>query len=191
MKKPERIDIFQEFVAQYAREEMLAFFEFTLDRGDKEPLSGLGRISQPKQGSSNLRYLSLTFVFDTPDEAAKTAIEHVLAHLTETSLQAALPQAAGLVPTPSMHTGPEHYIRQIDILLGANITPDKRFISESLVPALQKIFPLQFGEVSWWEARSQDLHHTSNEPQAREEHGASLVANLKNFFRKFSKTEDT
>jgi hypothetical protein len=191
MKKPERIDIFQEFVAQYAREEMLAFFEFTLERGGQEPLSGLSRISQPKQGSSSLSYLSLTFVFDTPDEAARTASEHALAHLTETSLRAALPQATGLVPTPSMHTGPEHYIRQIDILLGANTTPDKHFISESLVPALHKILPLQFSEVSWWEARPQDLHDAGSEPQIREERGASLVANLKNFFRKFSKSEDT
>jgi len=191
VKTPERIDILQEFVAQYAREEMLAFFEFTLERAGHEPLPGLGRISQPKQGSSSLRYLSLAFVFDTPNEAAKTAIEQVLAHLTETSLRASLPQAAGLVPTPSMHTGPEHYIRQIDILLGAHTTPDKRFISESLMPALHKILPLQFSEVSWWEVRPQGLHDASHAPQAREEHGTSLVASLKNFFHRFSKSEDT
>ncbi|HEV8718931.1 MAG TPA: hypothetical protein VGX03_39685 [Candidatus Binatia bacterium] len=191
MKKSEQIDIFQEFVAQYAREEMLAFFEFTLDLEGQESVSGLCRISQPKQGSSRLRYLSLTFVVDTPNEMARAAIEHVLAHLTETTLRAVLSQTAGVVPTPSMHTGPEHYIRQIDILLSVNTTPDKRFISESLVPALQKVFPLQISEVSWWEARPVGPHDAGSEPQTREGQSASLVANLKNFFRKFVKTEDT
>ena len=127
---------------------------------------------------------------DTPDEAARFAIEKVLAHPTETTLQAALPQAAGLVPTPSLHTGPEHYIQQIDILLGVNTTPDKRFIIERLVPALQKIFPLQISEVSWWEARAEGPHDPGSHPHAVAEQGASLVANLKNFFRKLAKTED-
>src|SRR5262245_32009646 len=120
VKQQRQVDIFQEFVAQYAREEMLAFFEFTPELEGQGSVSGLCRISQPKQGSSKLQYLSLTFVVDTPDEAARAAIQKVLTRLTETTLRAALPQAAGLVPTPSMHTGPEHYIKQIDILLGAN-----------------------------------------------------------------------
>jgi hypothetical protein len=185
-----QVDIFQEFVAQYAREEMLAFFEFTLELEDRGSVAGLCRISQPKQGSSKLKYLSLTFVVDTPDEAARFAIEKVLAHPTETPLQAALPQAAGLVPTPSLHTGPEHYIQQIDILLGVNTTPDKRFIIERLVPALQKIFPLQISEVSWWEARAEGPHDSGSHLHAVVEQSASLVANLKNFFRKLAKTED-
>lgn len=190
MKKSAQIDIFQEFVAQYAREEMLAFFEFTLDLESQGSVSGLCRISQPKQGSSRLRYLSLTFVVDTPNEMARAAIEKVLTHQSETTLRAALPQAAGLVPTPSMHTGPEHYIRQIDVLLGAHTTLDKRFIGEHLVPALQQIFPLQISEVSWWKARPADLHDVGSELQTRGEQSPSLVANLKNFFRKFTKTEN-
>jgi hypothetical protein len=182
------VDIYQEFVAQYAREEMLAFFEFTLEPEGWGPVPGLCRISQPKQGSSSLRYLSLTFVVDTPDEKAKAAIERVLAHLSETTLQAALPQIAGLVATPSMHTGPEHYIKQIDILLDARTIPDKRFISEQLIPALQQIFPLQISEVSWWEVRSGGPHTPGGEPHPED---TSLVANLKNFFRKLTKSENT
>jgi len=191
VKKPEQIDIFQEFVAQYAREELLAFFDLTVPRAGKEPLLGLGRISQPKQGSSSLRYLSLTFVMDTPDEEARTAVQHVLTHLEETSLQAVLPQVAGLVPTPSMHTGPEHYIKQIDILLGATTTPDKYFLTERLVPALQKILPVQISEVSWWEARPEGPHDAGSEPHTGEAQSTSLVTTLKNFLRKFTKTANT
>lgn len=187
MKQQERVDIFQEFVAQYAREEMLAFFEFTMDLEASGSVSGLCRISQPKQGSSRLKYLSLTFVLDTPDEAARVVIQHALAHLTEPTLQAALPQAAGLVPTPSMHTGPAHYIKQIDILLGAGTIPDNRFIAESLLPALQQILPLTIGEVSWWDVGSADPHELHSQPLAAAEEDSSLVDSLKDFFRKLAK----
>ncbi len=190
MKQQERVDIFQEFVAQYAREEMLAFFEFAMDLEASGSASGLCRISQPKQGSSHLRYLSLTFVVDIPNEAARVVIQHALAHLTEPTLQAALPQAVGVVPTPSMHTGPEHYIKQIDILLDADTIPDQRFIAESLLPALQKIFPLKISEVSWWDVGSADRHDLHSTPPAAEE-DSSLVDSLKNFFRKFAKTDNT
>ena len=191
MKKPGQIDIFQEFVEQYTREELLAFFDLILPRPGKEPLLGLGRISQPKQGSSSLRYLSLTFVVDTPDEEARTAVQHMLTRLEEESLRAALPQAAGLVPTPSMHTGPEHYIRQIDILLGATTIPDKYFITERLVPALQKILPVQINEVSWWEARPEESDDAGCELHTGEAQSTSLVSTLKNFLRKFTRTENT
>ncbi|MBI3798129.1 MAG: hypothetical protein HY268_14330 [Deltaproteobacteria bacterium] len=191
MKKPGQIDIFQEFVDQSAREELLAFFDLTLPRPGKEPLLGLGRISQPKRGSSSLRYLSLTFVVDTPDEDARTSIQHILTHLEESSLRAALPQAVGLVPTPSMHTGPEHYIRQIDILLGATTVPDKHFITERLVPALQKILPVQINEMSWWEARPEGPEDIESESHTGEARSTSLVTTLKNFLRKFTKTDNT
>jgi hypothetical protein len=178
-----RIDIFQEFVAQSAREDMLGFFEFTLDLEDKGTTTGICRLSQPKAGSSSLRYLSLTFVCDTPDEESKRAIDHVLSHLDESRLQAAVPQTTGIVPTPSMHTGPEHHIRQIDILLSSGATPDKRFIAERLLPALQNILPLIIGEVSWWDVRSEDTADLQSERHFQEEIGSSLLERLKNFFR--------
>jgi len=181
--QPQRIDIFQEFVAQSAREDMLAFFEFTLDLEGRGTAAGLCRLSQPKEGSSSLRYLSLTFVIDTPDEAAKGAIEHVLSRLEESRLRAALPQTTGVVPTPSIYTGPEHYIRQIDVLLGAGTTPDKRFIGERLLPALQSILSLTIGEVSWWDVRSEDAAGLRSGRHSQEESSFSLIDRLKNFFR--------
>jgi len=184
MTQQKRIDILREFVDQYAREDMLAFFEFTLALADKGPVSGLCRISQPKAGSSNLKYLSLTFVVDTPDEATKLPIQNALARLEETRVRAVLPQITGVVPTPPMYTGPEHYIRQIDILLGSAITPDQRFISERLVPALRELAQIETGEISWWDIRAEDLKDLHGGHLAEEEHSSSLVESLKKFFRR-------
>lgn len=184
MTQHKRVDIFREFVDQYAREDMLAFFEFTLNLVDKGPVSGLCRISQPKAGSSNLQYLSLTFVVDTPDEATKLPIQHALARLAETRVRALLPQVTGVVPTPPMYTGPEHYIRQIDVLLGAAVIPDQRFIAERLVPALREIIQIDPGAISWWDIRAEDLRDLHSRQLAEEEHSSSLVESLKRFFRR-------
>lgn len=183
MTQPKRIDIFQEFVAQSAREDMLGFFEFTLDLEDKGIAAGICRLSQPKAGSSSLRYLSLTFVIDTADEDTKRAIERVLSHPEEGRLQTALPQTIGVVPTPSIYTGPEHYIRQVDILLSAGAHPDKQFIADRLLPALQRILPLTIGEVSWWDVRTEDAADLQSGRHLQEESHPSLIDRLKNFFR--------
>jgi hypothetical protein len=184
MAQQKRIDIFREFVDQYAREDMLAFFEFTLDCADRGPVSGLCRISRPKAGSSSLKYLSLTFVLDTPDEAIRLPVQDSLARIEETRLRAALPQIAGVVPTPPISTSPEHYIKQIDILLGAAPTPDQRFIAERLVPALCEITEIKVNEISWWDVDSEDRKDSHGEQVTEEEHGSSLVDSLKKFFRR-------
>jgi hypothetical protein len=184
MTQQKRIDIFQEFIDQYAREDMLAFFEFTLDCAGREPVSGLCRISQPKAGSSSLKYLSLTFVIDTPDEATRLPVQNSLSRLEEIRLQAALPQVTGVVPTPPISTSPAHYIKQIDILLGAALTPDQHFIAERLLPVLCEITQIKVNDISWWDVRPEDRGGPHGEHVAEEEHGSSLVDTLKKFFRR-------
>ncbi len=70
-KPQDVIDLRQELIDLYADEQMLAFFEFTLERPGNEALSGLCRIARPKPHSSTLRYLSLIFLVDTPDSATR------------------------------------------------------------------------------------------------------------------------
>jgi len=176
------IDIFREFIDQYAREDMLAFFEFTVNLAGQGLVPGLCRISQPKAGSSRLKYLSLTFVIDTPEEETRPPLQKVLSRIEETKLRTILPQVAGVVPTPTIYTGSEHYIKQIDVLLSDNSIPDQGFILEKLVPALREITQIEISEVSWWDVRAEDLHDLHSRHVAEEEHSPSLVERLKRFF---------
>ncbi|NKC15331.1 MAG: hypothetical protein GKR94_25000 [Gammaproteobacteria bacterium] len=83
------IDLRQELIELYAGEQMLVFFEFTLEHPENEALSGLCRIAQPKPHRSTLRYLSLIFLVDTHDSANRPVVRKALARLEGSALKTA------------------------------------------------------------------------------------------------------
>lgn len=150
MKADGSVDLLREFVDLYSREEMLAFFEFRLERPGARDIEGLCRISQPKDGRSNLYYLSLGFVVDTPDEAARTIIDEVLSRLDGDALRSAVPNLVEMLPVTAMPTGSESYVRQADILLDDSSANDPAAILKALIPAMAKITGIQPSELVWW-----------------------------------------
>jgi hypothetical protein len=150
MKSDESVDLLREFVDLYSREEMLAFFEFRLRRPGGPEVEGLCRISQPKDGRSNLNYLSLGFVADMPDESARALIDTALAQLTGDALRSAMPGVIEVLPLTAMPAGPESYVRQADILLDDEALLDTRATLTQLVPALTRLTGLDARELVWW-----------------------------------------
>jgi hypothetical protein len=149
--KGEPIDIMQQFVDLYSREEMLCFFDFSIARPGAADLSGLCRISKPKSGNSSLRYLSMVFVVDTPDEQSRRDVPAVFARLDSDSLKVFAPEIAEVlaVPAPTGHA--ENYVHQIDLLLDTDIEPDEHFVSSLLLPAVRKISGFRTSEMVWWD----------------------------------------
>src|SRR5262245_62080249 len=115
MADGKRIDIVQEFVDLYNREDMLGFFDFTIEGISAEPVSGLCRISKPK--TAQMPYVSLTFVIDTQDPHARDVIEDLLAKMDGEGLKAELPEAVEVIPAPVPDTSGGSYVRQVDVLL--------------------------------------------------------------------------
>src|SRR5262245_42833364 len=144
------VDLLREFVDLYSREEMLAFFEFRLERPGGREVEGLCRISQPKDGRSNLYYLSLGFVADTPDEAARRSIDDALARLDGDALRSAVPSVVEVLPVTSMPTGPESFVRQADILFDEQSASDPTTTLEQLIPAVARITGIHPRELVWW-----------------------------------------
>lgn len=145
----EPIDIIQEFVDLYKHEEMLAFFEFHVE--SVEPVAGLCRVSKPKSGAPGMRYLSLTFMVDAPDERSRAAVDGVLDRIDDDAFQTALPPVAAVVPVPNMIRGAENYIRQVDLLLKESVDPGRPFVAERLIPVLIKLTGIRAGAVEWWD----------------------------------------
>lgn len=144
------VDLVREFVDLYDREEMLAFFEFRLEKPGGAEIEGICRISRPKDGRSNLSYLSLGFVADAPDEETRSWLDEKLGRIDGDTLRAAVPFVAEVLPMNVMATSPESYIRQADILFGEETPEDSRAILSMLVPAVAAIADFHARELVWW-----------------------------------------
>lgn len=140
------IDIIQEFVDLYQHEQMLAFFEFQAGG-----VAGLCRISKPKSAVPGMRYLSLTFMIDAPDERSRAVVDEVLDRIDDEACQSALPPVAAVVLVPTMIRGAENYVRQVDLMLKGSVDPGRPFVAERLIPVLVKLTGIEPGVVEWWD----------------------------------------
>ncbi|MCK6555561.1 hypothetical protein L6Q96_13430 [Candidatus Binatia bacterium] len=145
-----RIDLMQDFTRLYQREEMLAFFDFRIAPPGREAIGGLCRISRPKDAASKVRYLSLTFVVDTPDEAARQAAMTALDRIAPAPLRQTLPEIREVLPVPSLSGSDESLVTQIDLLVHTD--PARAFIAGQLVPVIGRLAGLEITDFVWWEA---------------------------------------
>lgn len=180
MRDDQPIDIMQEFVDQYAREEMLAFFEFTVPRPAPPAIAGLCKISRAKSGGSRLKYLSLSFMVDTPDDDARRRVDEALGRMEEGGLHARLSQVVDVVPMPSLNAGAENHLRQADLLLDDTVVPDQFFIQERLIPMICAVTQVALGEIVWWGAQAPPATPPRRSLEAKDE---SLVGSLTKYLK--------
>ena len=172
------IDLRQELIDLYAGEQMLAFFEFTLERPGNDDLSGLCRIARPKPHRSTLRYLSLIFLVDTPDAATRLVVQKALARLEGSALKTAVPGMTDSAILSSLHSSTENYVAQTDLLLESEV--NKAFITTQLIPAITHIAQLHLTHVEWWEeSRSLAAPPADTPPRP-----SSLLATVRDWFRR-------
>jgi hypothetical protein len=184
--KSEPIDLMQEFVELYQHEEMMAFFEFSIERPGAGALSGLCKISKPKGHDTTQRYLSLTFMADTPDDASTTAIETALDQLERDAFRDALPSVDAVVPVPTMTGGTENYVRQFDLMLNERLKPGEPFVMERLLPALRSFAGLHAHHVVWWDA---EAHNPAAPKSADAPEAPSVLGNLRSYLKRFVDSE--
>lgn len=172
------IDLRQELIDLYAGEQMLAFFEFTLERPGNEALSGLCRIAQPKPHRSTLRYLSLIFLVDTHDAATRLVVQKALARLEGSALKTAVPGMTDGAIMSSLNSSTENYIAQTDLLLESAV--NKMFITTQLIPAIARIAQLHLTHVEWWEESRSLAAPPADAPAPP----SSLLATVRDWFRR-------
>lgn len=186
--KSDRIDIMQEFAELYQHEEMLAFFEFSIERPGAAAVNGLCKIAKPKTGDTRLRYLSLTFMADTPDDASTATIEAGLDQLDRDAFKASLASAAEIVPVPLMTIGSENYLRQFDIMLGEHVDAGKPFIMDRLLPALRSFAGLHAQHVVWWDAVAESPDRTPADTAGAGD-APSVLGSVRSYLKRFVGSE--
>ncbi|MBI3782002.1 MAG: hypothetical protein HY270_01235 [Deltaproteobacteria bacterium] len=150
-----RIDLMEDFVHVFDHEQMVAFFEIQCPRADAEPLRGLCRVSKPKT-QATMRYLSLSFMIDTADDAARVAADACLGRLEGEAMTAVVSMITSVMSMPVSATTAENYVRQMDVMLDEHVDPGRFFIEQRLVPALRQLAQIQTGEIVWWGELAED-----------------------------------
>jgi len=145
------INIDRELQELVASEEVLAFFDFMLPLPGEVAVEGLCKVSRPRERRSKSTYLSIFFIVDAHEPATQGSVE---THLRRVDWNAAGEQAPGVdcfVAIPSRGATGGLVLKEVDVFLNGNVTPDLAFVRDVLQPALARAADLRPGPVTVWE----------------------------------------
>lgn len=148
------IDLDEEFLSLFKKEEMFAFFDFGLDLPGDRTASGLCKISRPKAADSDSYYISLLFMIDAAEDAVCQAIHEHIDRINWRELEASVPEIVTVLSLP--HTSPRSgiYFREIDIYLsGDKLT--KSFFAQ-FHPRLAEVAAFQAASPIFWDDMPRD-----------------------------------
>ena len=145
------IDLRQQIVDLFNKEEMLAFFDFTLRVGASETATGLCKISRPKSGKSQAQYYSMLFMIDTSTEEIRMDVGRHMGSVNWEGLANEIPGIESVMSMRGVDLGPTVYFQETDVYVkkGTDITP--RTIVGDVYPAVVKAAGLRAGELVLWE----------------------------------------
>lgn len=177
------IDLYRQFIDEFRKEQMLAFFEFQAETGQNGTLSGLCKVSRPKPGKSDARYLSLLFIIETPDEQTWRAAQTRFGGIAWDGLGERLPEFESALSIPfTLREFTGNHFQEIDIYLREGTVISRPFILGTLCPAVCSAAGLRAGEPVFPE----DLPDIEKKPATgvpeKNAGGASLISRLRDYF---------
>jgi hypothetical protein len=172
------VDIMQKCAALFNQEDTLAWFDFQCAAGGGPAAEGLCRIAHPKKSTGGKEYVSLVFVMDTPDAAAREQAVAGLKRLGSGALETALPEIFSVVSVPPASCPQQIYIKQFDLMLKEMFTASQEFIALRLYPALKDVPGLSAGELGWWEDMRKEKSPAPASLEAEQQNSKSFIARL-------------
>ncbi len=155
------------------QEKFLAFFDFRKigENGESE-LDGLCKVAIP-QNVDSIDYICLTFIFDTPDEAARILAKRIMGKLTTESFRRAEPAVYAVTSVPAIMRQTESYIHQLDVIFKDKLAEDQKSIINKLVFTIRNAAGLNTEVPQWWDE--------TEAPAPTEEEKANWAARIKAF----------
>lgn len=175
------IDVNQQLIDLFNKEKMLAFFDFWLDLGGNEPVSGLCKISRPRGAAVEAPYISLLFLIDTASEGIQRQVDAFARRIDWNTFCQVLPGVQTVLPIPTSHQGSGIYFKEADIYLNSDVVVTKAYVSNKLYPAISKVTGVRAGEMVFWDdlpEKAQGIRGIMPEEKA----GRSVISRLKDLF---------
>jgi len=167
----------------FKKEDMVAFFEFSHEVSNQEVVSGLCRISRPKKGDSNLNYIALTFVLDTPDLATVNSFTAIAKKFRTDNLSRYLDTVKSTMLLPPISPSHALSIREVEIVFQEGSVLDREFILDWLYPTILSITKFKSQDIIFCDSGQNDF---SNQEQlnAEEQKGSSLIKRITSLLKK-------
>lgn len=150
MKNEKIIDLKQQLIGLFEKEEVLAFFDFELAVDPGVTVQGLCKISEPKAGASKSNYLSLLFIIDASDDAIEAKVDSYMKGILWHKFKDRMSGIDIIVPMPHVSHGMRHYLKEVALYLGRQTQITPSFVSGNLYPAIVKTLGCRSGEPVFW-----------------------------------------
>lgn len=144
-------DLEEQFIGQFDREDLLAFFDFQLAVDQNENVQGLCRISKPKKGEAISNYISLLFIIDKIDDRFKGEIDSHMKGISWDDLKNKLRGCEMIVPMSHVSYETRQFSQDVEIYLGRDMQITREYIGNDLYPAILEIFRCKSNELTFWE----------------------------------------
>jgi hypothetical protein len=174
-KDSDIIDLEQEFYDSFEKEQMLAYFDFTFDKG---ALPGLCKISRPREGHTKSTYFSTLFIIDTPDDGAFGEISAYARKINWDSFRNYLPAFNSVMSMPYAGGKTENYFLEADIFIDMPVDMPKQFVLHKLYPSIEKVTGFKSGTLVFWDDIKEGLKK-EDPTEARQ----SFFQKIQDFFK--------
>ncbi len=159
MKSEKVIDLKQQLIGLFDKENMLAFFDFHLPLDQNESVQGLCKIAVPKEGEAKSKYLSLLFIIDTIDDAVAEKVDSHLRGISWSGHKNCLRGSTMIIPMPHVSYEARHYIQEVEIYLSPHTKVSRSYIVDEFYPAILKILGCRGNELIFWDERPRNKKH--------------------------------
>ncbi|MHB8773184.1 MAG: hypothetical protein ACYC7J_19485 [Syntrophales bacterium] len=153
MRREKAIDLEQQLIELFDREDVLAFFDFQLPVDQKATVQGLCKISEPNQKDSKSGYLSILLIIDTVDEAVEDAVRALMKGISWAELKKHTPGIEMIIPMPHVSHGTQHYLEEIAVYLAPQQRITKSYLTDDLYPAIMNTLGCSGNGLIFWDER--------------------------------------
>jgi len=147
--KDRTIDLEQQFLELFDREQMLAYFDVGIRHGDGVA-SGLCKVSHPKETDPHRLYLSLLYVVDTPDDAAWPTLRELTGRMPWAALPESLPGTESVLYIPYPRSDAPVFMFETDVYLTIRREGLRTYLTTRLHPTVRGMLG-EAGEIVFWE----------------------------------------
>jgi len=148
------IDLYDELLSLIEKEEMFAFFDFSLSLPEGRTVSGLCEISKPKSADSKTHYIALMFLIDAVEEILCHVVDEHINKIDWDDLRDSVPKITSILPMPYLSEHSGIYAREVDIyLFDDNLT--RPFI-ERFQPLLAEVMGFKAETPVFWDDPPRD-----------------------------------